>query len=90
MPSQTYELHDVPIGLMTELVVGVVAAESPVHRDEIITRLRTLWGLQRADERIRTAVQRGGGAAARCERLNFLQPAKRVGKGARPLDGELN
>ncbi|MCW2247705.1 very-short-patch-repair endonuclease [Azospirillum fermentarium] len=70
VPSQTYELHDVPLGLMTDLVVGVVAAEGPVHRDEIVTRLRTLWGLQRAGGRIQTAVERGIGAALRAERLN--------------------
>src|SRR5690606_38710158 len=43
---------------LADLVVEVVSAESPVHIDEVITRLREAWGLKRAGTQIRGAVQR--------------------------------
>jgi len=59
------ELHEVPYGLMADLVRQVVAVEGPVHGDEIVARLRTLWGLQRAGSRIRNAVLAGAGVAVK-------------------------
>lgn len=56
-------LHEVPVGLMAELVRQVVEVEGPVHGDEVVARLRTLWGLQRAGNRIQAAVERGALAA---------------------------
>ena len=54
-----YELHETPLGVMAELVVQVVRTESPVHVDEVVTRLRTAWGLQRSGARIEAAVLQG-------------------------------
>ncbi|HWL69272.1 MAG TPA: DUF3320 domain-containing protein [Geminicoccus sp.] len=53
------EMHEVPSGRMAELVEQVVAVEGPVHIDEVVVRLRTAWGLQRAGGRIQAAVERG-------------------------------
>ncbi|WP_043364531.1 DUF3320 domain-containing protein [Belnapia sp. F-4-1] len=53
------EMHEVPSGQMAELVGQVVAVEGPVHIDEVVVRLRTAWGLQRAGGRIQAAVERG-------------------------------
>jgi very-short-patch-repair endonuclease len=69
VPSATYELHEVPLGLMAELVCNVVKVEGPVHHDEIVARLRTLWGLQRAGGRIQSAVERGIATAVREGRI---------------------
>lgn len=66
-----YELHETPLGLMAELVAQVVQVESPVHVDEVATRLRVAWGLQRTGARIEAAVQQGIQRAqvmGRCER----------------------
>lgn len=54
-----YELHETPLGVMTDLVAQVVHVESPVHVDEVVTRLRTAWGLQRSGGRIEAAVLQG-------------------------------
>lgn len=52
------EMHEVPSGRMAELVEQVVVVEGPVHIDEVVVRLRTAWGLQRAGSRIQAAVER--------------------------------
>src|SRR3546814_15495505 len=41
---------------MAKYVVQIVQTEGPVHQDEIVTRIRLLWGLGRAGSRIRDAV----------------------------------
>lgn len=53
-----YELHEAPIGFMSELVAKVVDTESPLHFDELVVRLKGAWGLQRAGARIEAAVTR--------------------------------
>lgn len=55
----SYELHETPTGVMAGLVEQVVAAEAPVHLDEVVCRIRDAWGLQRAGGRIQDAVERG-------------------------------
>lgn len=55
----TYDLHETPLGVMAELVAHVVQVESPVHVDEVATRLRMAWGLQRTGARIEAAVHQG-------------------------------
>jgi len=51
------ELHDTPLRTLVAHVVAVVEVEGPIHEDEIVARLRTLWGLQRAGTRIRKAIR---------------------------------
>lgn len=53
-----YEIHETPVGFMSELVAKVVEVESPLHFDELVVRLRGAWGLQRAGARIEAAVSR--------------------------------
>lgn len=53
------ELHDVPTGMLANLVQQIVVAEGPVHGAEVVARMRGLWGLQRAGNRIQQAVERG-------------------------------
>jgi very-short-patch-repair endonuclease len=52
------ELHEVPVTRLAEFLHQIVDAEGPVHFDEAVTRLRTLWGLQRAGNRIRDILER--------------------------------
>lgn len=51
------EPHEVPLGQMVDYVVKIVIIEGPIHVDEIVARIRILWGLGRAGSRIRAAVQ---------------------------------
>ncbi len=50
------ELHEVPRGILVGYVEQIAATEGPVHLDEVVTRIREAWGLQRAGARIRDAV----------------------------------
>lgn len=56
--NRRFEPHLVPIGWMVEYVVKIIEAEGPVHLEEIVARIRMLWGLARAGSRIRAAVRR--------------------------------
>jgi very-short-patch-repair endonuclease len=59
VPRQHYELHTVPDFKMAEIVRQVVQVEGPIHRAEVVARIRDLWGLQRAGGRIQSAVEVG-------------------------------
>lgn len=59
VPSHQFELHQVPSGVMAGIVRQVVEVEAPIHRSEVVARIRTLWGLQRAGGRIQAAVDDG-------------------------------
>jgi very-short-patch-repair endonuclease len=43
---------------MAEILLKIVQHEGPIHEDELVTRVRELWGLQRAGTRIQDAVAR--------------------------------
>lgn len=59
VPSQQQELHAVPAMRMAGFVRDVVHVEGPIHRSEVVVRIRSLWGLQRAGGRIQSAVDEG-------------------------------
>lgn len=68
-PSGRYEMHDAPLGILTQLVEQAVATEGPIHKDEVVIRLRSAWGLQRTGLRILSAVERGMETAVRLGRV---------------------
>ncbi|NQS98078.1 MAG: DUF3320 domain-containing protein [candidate division Zixibacteria bacterium] len=51
-----WELHETPLRELAQAVCNVVNVEGPVHEDEIVTRVRTLWGLKRSGDRIKEAI----------------------------------
>jgi hypothetical protein len=51
-PNRRIELHEASLNSLVALIKQTVEVEGPIHRDEIITRIRTAWGLQRAGNRI--------------------------------------
>jgi very-short-patch-repair endonuclease len=57
--AATDELHLLGADVMALAVEDVVSVEGPVHVSEVVRRIRTLQGLQRAGNRIRDAVDRG-------------------------------
>ncbi|CAM5764511.1 hypothetical protein LMIY3S_01172 [Labrys miyagiensis] len=57
--TRTHELHEISTARMAAYVVGVVQAEGPVHEQEIVARIRDAFGLARAGNRVRDAVQDG-------------------------------
>ena len=70
------ELHLQQPRQLAEGVIQVVEIESPVHIDEVVLRVRNLWGLGRAGARIRNAVRHAVFRAQRSGRIrrngNFL------------------
>lgn len=78
----TEELHEAPQGVLAELVVQVVDVEGPVHRDQVITRIREAWGLKRAGGRIEDTVERSIDVAVQMRRIarsgDFLSTPDRV------------
>jgi hypothetical protein len=70
------ELHRQSLNKLGILVQEIVDVESPVHKTEVIKRIRSLWGLSRTGERIQNALEAGIrhevrlGAVA--EKSNFL------------------
>jgi hypothetical protein len=57
--SRRQELHLVGATEMAEIVQKIVDVEGPIHRDEVVNRVRDLWGLGRAGGRIQAAVDAG-------------------------------
>lgn len=58
------EPHIAPLGQMVDYVTRIVEVEGPIHFDEIVARIRILWGLGRAGARIRAAVKQAVSVAA--------------------------
>lgn len=54
--DRSVEPHETKLADMISHVVRIVEAEGPIHSDEIVARIRMLWGLARAGSRIRAAV----------------------------------
>jgi very-short-patch-repair endonuclease len=50
------DIHALPVQTLSEVVERILRIESPIHEEEIITRIRQFWGLGRAGNRIRTAI----------------------------------
>jgi very-short-patch-repair endonuclease len=57
--------HETPLPEMIKYVVRVISIEGPIHASEIVVRIRSLWGLARAGNRIRDAVLTAVRAAKR-------------------------
>lgn len=69
--NMDYELHETPLGILSEIIEQIVEVESPVHVSEVITRLRTAWGLQRTGARIEAVVNRAVNLV--CNKGDILQ-----------------
>jgi hypothetical protein len=76
------EPHETPLPEMMKHVVQVVTVEGPVHESEIVVRIRSAWGLARAGNRIRDAVQAAIKAAKRKGDISggpfYLVPGQQV------------
>jgi hypothetical protein len=65
------ELHLVPVDRLAMAVEDIVSVEGPVHIDEVVRRLRVLWGLGRAGSRIRAAVENAVRVCIRRKQIEF-------------------
>jgi len=60
-----YELHEMPQKLLIQAVIDVVQAEGPIHIDDVVTRIRSLSGYEKAGSRIRNSLTRAVNNAVR-------------------------
>ncbi len=72
------ELHEFPPEKLAPAVANIVDVEGPVHFDEVVRRIRTLWGLNRAGSRIYQNVSSAADIAIRSKLIRrkgeFLWP----------------
>ena len=73
------ELHEQSTHQLSKAVIRVVDVEGPVHLDEVVRRIRSLWGLKRSGQRIYDAISRAASLAKRNGQIgrrgSFLWPA---------------
>ena len=55
VPKQS-EPHEMATKEMADIVLRIVRHEGPVHEDEVVARVRDLWGLGRAGNRVQDSV----------------------------------
>ena len=55
VPSET-TIPETPVPVLVEVVARIVMIEGPIHREEVARRVTSLWGQQRAGNRIAKAV----------------------------------
>jgi len=66
LPFNPYwELHETYTSSLAKCILMVVEKEAPVHLDEVVRRIRTLWGLKRAGQRIYNAIEDAANYAKR-------------------------
>ncbi len=55
---KSVKLPDMPVDRLAGFVKRIVEIEGPVHRDEVVRRLSSLWGYQRMGSQIESAIYR--------------------------------
>ena len=63
------ELHVQSTSQLAKAISRIVEIESPVHIDEVMLRIRNLWGLRRTGARIKNAIESGALSAQRDSRI---------------------
>jgi hypothetical protein len=51
-PADGFELLNTPVSTLAAIIAEIVDTEGPIHQDEVVIRVRSAWGLQRAGTRI--------------------------------------
>lgn len=51
------DIHSQPVGDVAHAVMKVVEEEGPIHYDEVVRRVRILWGLSRAGRRVKDVLK---------------------------------
>jgi very-short-patch-repair endonuclease len=57
-PGDGADLLDTPVQVVADIVVEIIDVEGPIHQDEIVVRVRAVWGLQRTGTRIQEHVSK--------------------------------
>jgi very-short-patch-repair endonuclease len=63
--STRHDIHQVSVEYLAGIIRRIIELEGPIHEDEIVIRVRMLWGQRRGGGRIQSAVHRGLRMAAR-------------------------
>jgi hypothetical protein len=57
-PAEGADLLDTSVQAVADIVAEIVDVEGPIHQDEIVVRIRAVWGLQRTGARIQEHVSK--------------------------------
>ena len=86
------ELYQVDIQELAKMVARIVEFEGPIHFEEMVRRLRSFWGLNRAVEKNREAVSQATVYAAQNKLIrengDFLWPPQEIQVKVRYRDGD--
>lgn len=63
--STKKDIHETPLDMLAEIVQKILRVEAPIHKEEVIARVRQLWGVGRAGSRIQQAVEKSIGRLTR-------------------------
>ena len=77
--------HEVPIGSMAYTVERIIEIEGPIHEEEIVSRVRDLWGLAKAGVRIQTAVKEAIRHASRNDKWSVESDCWRLSNAPIPV-----
>jgi very-short-patch-repair endonuclease len=72
--STRHDIHQVSVEYLAGIIRRIIEVEGPIHEDEIVIRVRMLWGQRRAGGRIQSAVQRGLKMIARMPGITHDDP----------------
>ena len=67
----TGELHEKPVRELSRAVVQIVTIEGPIHKEEVIKRIRSFWGLKRAGKRIKDVLNNAMQLAERYDEISI-------------------
>ncbi len=81
--STACNLLECPSPELSRAVVEVVRIEQPIHFDEMVRRIRTLWGLKRSGHRIHAVLMEATKLAQQSERIFQEGPFLWMGGGER-------
>ena len=80
--------------MLIEVVAEIVEVEGPIHFDELVRRVRDLWGAKRATPKINTNLQKASSLAHEqgriVERGDFLWPKTLVIAPVRRRRGDIS
>jgi len=69
--STRHDIHEVSPEYLAGIIRKIIEIEGPIHHDEIVIRVRMLWGQKRAGQRIQSAVDRGLAVASQEKAISF-------------------
>lgn len=82
--------HELPTIEMADVLHRIVQEEGPIHEDELVVRVKDIWGLQRAGSRVQDAVAKGIRALLVTQRCSREEDCLAIPNAAVPIRNRAN